>query len=251
MSDTFANVYEDAERAAGYATLSFPGTYYLAFRDLPAIIAAHVSGRKALDFGCGAGRSTRFLRELGFDATGVDISVSMIELAREVDPTGDYRLIGDGNFSALQAGSFDLVLCVFPFDNIPGVAQRRSILTGLRQLLNNSGVIIIVGSRPETYLHEWTSFSTKDFPENHSARSGEQVRVLMKDVADARPVIDVLWFHEDYLALFDTAGCELIATHTPLGRPDEPFDWVNETAVAPWFTYVVRERRPTTIPRSP
>jgi hypothetical protein len=175
----------------------------------------------------------------------------MIERARELDSAGDYRLTGDGDFSALQAGSFDLVLCVFPFDNIPGVARRRGILTGLRQLLNDSGVIIIVGSRSETYLHEWTSFSTKDFPENRTARSGDQVRVLMKDVADARPVIDVLWFHEDYLEVFDTAGCELIATHTPLGRPDEPFDWVNETTVAPWLIYVVRERRQTAIPRSP
>jgi len=31
-----------------------------------------VRGRKAVDFGCGAGRSTRFLRTLGFDAVGVD-----------------------------------------------------------------------------------------------------------------------------------------------------------------------------------
>ncbi|MFI5110059.1 MAG: hypothetical protein ACHP9S_10750 [Terriglobales bacterium] len=29
-----------------------------------------MTGTKALDFGCGAGRSTRFLRKLGFNATG-------------------------------------------------------------------------------------------------------------------------------------------------------------------------------------
>jgi len=34
----FGNVYEDQERARAYATLQFPGTYYLAFRDLPALI---------------------------------------------------------------------------------------------------------------------------------------------------------------------------------------------------------------------
>ena len=50
------NVYNDARRADAYATLEFPGTYWLAFRDLPEIIARHVTGPVALDFGCGAGR---------------------------------------------------------------------------------------------------------------------------------------------------------------------------------------------------
>ena len=31
----FSNVYEDAKRAEAYSKLEFPGTYYLAYRDLP------------------------------------------------------------------------------------------------------------------------------------------------------------------------------------------------------------------------
>ncbi|MEE8632751.1 MAG: class I SAM-dependent methyltransferase, partial [Candidatus Bathyarchaeia archaeon] len=60
----FSNVYEDSERAEAYSKLEFPGTYYLAYRDLPKIISDHVKGREALDFGCGTGRSTRFLKRL-------------------------------------------------------------------------------------------------------------------------------------------------------------------------------------------
>ena len=51
MNDPFSNVYEDEERARAYATLEFPGTYYLAFRDLPGLIRRHNHGSRALDFG--------------------------------------------------------------------------------------------------------------------------------------------------------------------------------------------------------
>src|SRR5262245_40604794 len=101
MSAKFSNVYDDQTRANAYAKLEFPGTYYLAFRDLPAIINEHVQGRNALDFGCGAGRSTRFLRDLGFEVVGVDISEHMLARARERDPQGDYRLMPDGDLGNL------------------------------------------------------------------------------------------------------------------------------------------------------
>ncbi|MGH9856975.1 MAG: class I SAM-dependent methyltransferase, partial [Acidobacteriota bacterium] len=101
------NFYEDSSYAAAYSKLEFPGTYYLAYRDLPQIIAKHVEGKKAVDFGCGAGRSTRFLKKLDFDVTGVDISAEMLQKAREKDPGGDYRLIADGDLSGLQSSSYD------------------------------------------------------------------------------------------------------------------------------------------------
>ena len=54
MGSDFSNVYDDDERADSYADLEFPGTYWLAYRDIPALIEAHVQGTRALDFGCGA-----------------------------------------------------------------------------------------------------------------------------------------------------------------------------------------------------
>jgi hypothetical protein len=66
------------------------------------------------------------------------------------------------------------------------------------------------------------------------------VRIVMKDVADQRPVVDFVWFHEDYLRLFVAAGLELIACHKPLGREDEPYRWRSELSIAPWVIYVLR-----------
>jgi SAM-dependent methyltransferase len=233
------NAYDDARRAEAYATLEFPGTYYLAFRDLPAIIARNVKGRVALDFGCGAGRSSRFLQQLGLDVIGIDISASMLQMARGADPEGSYRLVDDGDFSALEPGGFDLVLSAFAFDNIADAARRVGLLRGLRKLLNRDGRMILVGAAAEIYTHEWVSFTTQRFPQNRGARSGEPVRIVMTDVADQRPIVDFLWLHEDYLRLFGAAGFELLARHQPLGREQEPYPWQTELSIAPWVIYVL------------
>jgi SAM-dependent methyltransferase len=140
---SFHNVYEDERRAESYARLEFPGTYYLAYRDLPAIIAKHARGRTALDFGCGAGRWSRFLSKLGFAVTGVDISPDMVRKAREIDPAGDYRVIGDGDFGQFRPGSFDLIQSVFTFDNVPTREGKVRIFRGLHSLLNDDGTLIL------------------------------------------------------------------------------------------------------------
>lgn len=236
---TFVNAYADSERAEAYARLEFPGTYYLAFRDLPAILAEHTAGPKAIDFGCGAGRSTRFLRELGFDAIGIDSSPDMIRQARALDPVGRYALIEDGDLDTVPRVAFDLILSAFTFDNIPGVDHRVRLFAGLRDRLNRAGRLVLLGSTPEMYTHDWASFSTTQFRENGRARSGDVVRVIITDIDDARPVEDVFWLDDDYQIAFRRARLEVLATYRPLASPHEPYAWVNETRVAPWVIYVV------------
>jgi SAM-dependent methyltransferase len=235
----FTNIYEDTDRAAAYATLEYPGTYYLAFRDLPTIISQHVAGERALDFGCGTGRSTRFLKRLGLEVVGVDISQPMIEFAAAADPGGTYLWTGPDGLDFPDVDGLDLILCAFPFDNIPDRDRRRRLLIRLRSLLGTHGRIVLLGSTPEIYWHEWTSFTTKDFPANRASNSGDPVRIVMKDVPDSRPVVDILWKPEDYRDMFASAQLAVLEEAKPLGRPEEPYEWVSETAVPPWVIYVL------------
>ena len=239
MPSEFSNVYDDAKRADAYAKLEFPGTYYLAFRELPAILREHVRGRNALDFGCGAGRSTRFLRGLGFEATGVDIAEHMLARARGLDPAGDYRLSPEGRFDGLDLGSYDLVLSAFTFDNVPTMERKVALFLGLKTLLKRGGRIVSVVSSPEIYVHEWASFSTRDYPENRDVKSGGTVRIVMLDVDDRRPVEDIVWSDEDYDEVYRRAGLRTLAKHRPLGLASEPCAWVSETTIAPWVVYVL------------
>jgi SAM-dependent methyltransferase len=235
----FVNCYQDESRAEAYAKLEFPNTYYLAYRDLPAIFAAHIRGKRAVDFGCGTGRSTRFLKDHGFGTIGLDISEDMLKKARESDPSGDYRRIPDGAVGRIAGKEFDLVLSVFTFDNIPTMEKKVGLFRGLAGLLSPEGRIVSLVSSPEIYRREWASFSVRDYPENLEASSGDVVRIVQLDTADKRPVEDILWTDESYRDVYGRAGLAVEAVYRPLGRKEEPFDWVNETIVPPWTIYVL------------
>ena len=101
MQRKFENSWGNLVRADSYSKLEFPNTYYIAYRDLPEIISKHVTGKLAIDFGCGTGRSTRFLKNLGFQVKGIDISSEMLEKAKSFDPDGDYLVVEDGNYGHL------------------------------------------------------------------------------------------------------------------------------------------------------
>lgn len=233
------NCYEDSVRAESYSKLEFPGTYYLAYRDLPEIISNHVNGNNALDFGCGAGRSTRFLEQLGYNTIGVDIANDMIEKAKEINPEGEYQVIEDGKFNIISDNDYDLVLSVFTFDNIPTFEKKQKIFKEFKRVLKRGGKVINLVSSPEIYKHEWASFSTKDFPENKTAKCGEKVKIIMKDVDDKRPVEDIIWPEEDYFEVYEKAGFQVEKVYRPLANHSEPFEWINETKIAPWVIYVL------------
>ena len=239
MTETFSNAYDDADRARAYADLEFPGTYYLAFRDLPELLRRYVRGTRALDFGCGAGRSTRFLRGLAFKVIGADVSEVMLDQARCRDPHGDYRLVGGGSLAEFGSGTLDLVLAAFTFDNIPTDLEKTSALRELRRLLAPGGCLVAVVSSPVIYCHEWASFSTRDYPANRSARDGDSVRIVMLDVADRRPVVDILCSDTHYRELFEAVGLCVLDAVRPLATGEESMQWVSETTIPPWTIYVL------------
>jgi len=237
----FTNCYEDTKRAESYSKLEYPGTYYLAFRDIPEIISLYANGKNAMDFGCGAGRSTRFLQNQGLNAIGVDISSEMIALAKNIDPSGEYRLVEEGKLEIFEDNYFDIIQSAFTFDNIPTLDLKVKLFKEFKRILKTGGCMINLVSSPELYTHDWASFITTCFPENFTAKCGDRVRTIMKDVEDQRPVDDILWPDLDYRKVFKTAGLELISTYRPLGKQSEPFSWVNETKIAPWVIYVLRK----------
>jgi len=239
----FENSWGNSIRSNSYSKLEFPNTYHLAYRDLPTIIANHIQGKNAIDFGCGTGRSTRFLKELGFSVIGVDISQDMLNYAKELDPLGEYLLVSNGEYKHLGIGKFDLVQSIFTFDNIPKWENRINVIESLSDLLSPNGRMILLDSNSELYTNEWASFSTKDFPKNNLAITGDIVKIIMKDVEDMSPVEDIFWTEDDYYNLFSLTGLTVEAIYKPLGYETEPYNWIMEKEIAPWIIFVLKRRK--------
>jgi SAM-dependent methyltransferase len=85
-------------------------------------------GRHALDLGCGEGRVARDLKARGYTVTGIDAAETMIRLAREADPGGEY-LVSDAAALPFDDATFDLVVAfnsLMDIDDMPGAVAEAS-----------------------------------------------------------------------------------------------------------------------------
>lgn len=72
-----------------------------------------VRGARVLDAGCGAGRYTARMIELGADVTALDLSPRQLELCRERAPGAERYVLGSvTDLSAFADESFDAVVCL-------------------------------------------------------------------------------------------------------------------------------------------
>jgi SAM-dependent methyltransferase len=65
---------------------------------------------RVLEIGCGAGRLTGYLIELGQHVQGIDVSPAMIAYCRETYPGGDFSVMDLRDLSGFEEESLDVVV---------------------------------------------------------------------------------------------------------------------------------------------
>jgi SAM-dependent methyltransferase len=86
------------------------------------------AARATLDVGCGEGRLPRDLKTRGYSVIGVDGSATLIDHAREADPSGDYR-VADAAALPLGDESVALVTALMSLhdtDDMPGAVREAA-----------------------------------------------------------------------------------------------------------------------------
>ncbi len=89
----------------------------------------------AVDVGCGEGRLDRLLADSGYTVIGIDGSPTLIRLASEAHPDGDYR-VGDASSLPLQDATVELVLS---FMALHDIADLDGVCREVRRVLMPDG----------------------------------------------------------------------------------------------------------------
>lgn len=103
----------------------------------------------ALDVGCGEGRFCRIMQAQSVRTVGIDPTAALLDTARKLDPTGDYRP-GRAEALAFPDDSFDLVVSYLTLIDIPdagaAIAEMARVLKpGGRLLIANLGSFTSAG----------------------------------------------------------------------------------------------------------
>lgn len=220
------------------------GTLYLSFRDFNELIKKHLTepifdNIRAVDYGCGAGRSSRYLKHLGIHRVeGFDISSNMITEALSSDPQGSYTLIESGAIPAPDA-TYDLALMSFITQAIESKEELFSIFKELNRTVKPGGLIMSL-TLSEDFWNPHRSWITykQDYPENYNPISGQKSRLTITSVD--LELIDIYWSDSDVIESAEKAGLVFVEKHNPLGKPQDGIPWQDEAVCAPYTILIFR-----------
>jgi SAM-dependent methyltransferase len=104
-----------------------------------------VAGRRVLDAGCGAGRTSEWLVEQGAEVVGVDASPAMLRRARERVPGASFELADLAEPLAFEAGRFDVAVAGLVMHYLRDWAPT---LRELRRVLRPDGAFVLSTHHP-------------------------------------------------------------------------------------------------------
>lgn len=221
-----------------YAKLGITGTRYLIFKQIGSIIEKYAKGNITLDYGCGAGGSTRFLKSLGLSVEGVDISEDMLTQARSLSNDILYTLIESAKTKA-ENEKYDIVFSSLVLFEIATKEELARVFREIWRILKQDGVFIAVTGSPAMFNYQWLSLEV-DFPENKELQSGSIAKVLLKDINLI--VYDYFWTDGDYQDIIRKTHFDLVEAITPLGDENDGYPWVSEKEASPFIIYVMKKK---------
>lgn len=198
---------------------------------LAAAAAASPEPPTLLDVGCGSGRLSRRIHELGFSVLGVDISSAAIQAAREQPPppaaAASRRLaFAEADFAAeaaprLDDGPFDIAVCQLVVSIVGGPAERRNLLRNIRCHLRPGGLFFLSASGVSDSINPgYARLYAEDF-----SVTGERHSYLSRDASGTILYMTHHFTPEEFTDLLAEAGFDRIAVETAREassrRPDE------------------------------
>ena len=202
-----------------------------------------VSGKSVIDIGCGEGRFSRLLSELGATVTGIDLTEPLIERARELGSDKETYLQGDAeNLEGVADDSFDLAVSYIVLVDL--LDYRRSIREAYR-VLRPGGRFVVCNVHPMRTASKsivgWIRDSSGKlfYPLDNYTEEGEREFLWW-----GGPFINMHRTISSYVSAFLDAGFTLEGLHEPVPSDEQlvenpKFD--DELRVPNFIIYVLKK----------
>lgn len=198
-----------------------------------------VAGKNVIDLACGGGFYTRRVKQRGAaNVTGIDLSPSMIKLARAEEAEEKLGItyhIGDAKDFELE-GQFDLAISAYLLNHAKDRAELAAMRTAIARCLKPNGCFVTVNSSPH--------LNFKSAPSYH--QYGMEA-IVEGECCEGAPIIkrfhlgDEFFEIEDYFLdaaiheeAFRAAGFADICWHQPRLDPEGAAAFGHEF----WATYM-------------
>jgi len=211
-----------------YGSLGIAGTTYQIGFDAVAELLGDITGKTFLDFGCGAGRSARFLKALGArHVYGVDHDQDMIGQALSQDLHGVTFLLIDGPIP-LPDASVDGAVSMNVFIEIRTPAAMRRTCAEIARTLRPDAPFVLESSNPLAFGHTFRSYS---YPHPGPLQSGDTTPCIVTTPGGQFVIQDTYWTEDDYVNAIEQAGLTVTTIGYP--RPRDPAAWSTDEASIP------------------
>jgi len=148
---------------------------------------------RVLDIGCGTGSLSVVLARLGHQVTGIDLSPTMISLAKEKAEKYGYQIefqIMDASFPQLMPRQFDVIVCRHLLWALPEPAQ---VLEKWKEFLKPKGRLLLIegywGTGGGLHATEIMEMLPPSFPSFLLQDLSDNPQLWGKEVTDERYVI--------------------------------------------------------------
>lgn len=247
------------QSAEAYAAIELTGLYLYAARILNAkLLPRREQIATLVDFGCGAGKSTRSVAgcvKARGSIVGVDVSDEMLAQARRLteaaasqlaDTRFEFRRIVDGRLP-LRDGEADAIVTCAVLQEIQTEAQLGEVLAEIGRVAKKGAHFVAVVPNEHLRSEDFVSLTYAPYPENRTRQ--DNIRQCRSNEAPIVWESDRHWSKETYGKLLGEGGWEVLTFEYPLADPAAPpypkqpqIPWKDELRVSPALVIHARKR---------
>jgi SAM-dependent methyltransferase len=190
-----------------------------------------IRDKKILDYGCGNGKFSIYLKNLGAEVVGVDISETQLEVAKKVNQDIVYLLDTDKKIESDYLSYFDAAVLIFVLCEISSQDVQLSVLKRVYRLLKPGTELVILN--PNWEKSNGKEFLTHQLEYEPELKLGEPVTTILKGNHPIH-IPDYFWSKQVYLENLEKAGFSNFEIYEPLA-PEDGKPWKDEKEYPPFL----------------